>query len=133
MKKSKKTRLKKKRIKKVEKIDKGIVHIHSTFNNTLISLTDEKGNLLDWVSAGSLGFKGTKKGTPYAAAATAQSIIEKAEERGIKEVQIKVKGIGTGRDSALRSFVGSNFLVTSIKDVTPLPHGGPRPKKQRRV
>jgi len=120
--------------KKVEKkLSKGIVNIHSSFNNTIINLTDESGNVLFWASAGSLGFKGTKKATPFAAAQTAKTIIDKARPLGLSEIEIKVKGVGAGRESAIRSFAGSGLVVTKISDVTPVPHGGVRPKKVRRV
>jgi len=120
--------------KKIErKLNKGIINIHSSFNNTIINLTDELGNVLFWASAGSLGFKGTKKATPFAAAQTAKTIIDKAKPLGLSEIEIKVKGVGAGRESAIRSFAGSGITVAKISDTTPLPHGGVRPKKVRRV
>jgi len=136
MKKAKKVSRKTKGIasKKVEKkLNKGVVNIHSSFNNTIINLTDESGNVLFWSSAGSSGFKGTKKATPFAAAQTAKRIIDKARPLGLSEIEIKVKGVGAGRESAIRSFAGSGLTVTKISDVTSIPHGGVRPKKVRRV
>ena len=126
-----KTKPKKKKIQR--KVDKAIVNIHSSFNNTILNLTDRTGNTLAWASAGSLGFKGTKKGTPFAATQAAKDLVEKAKSLGVSEVEIKVEGVGAGRESSLRTFVGSGFTVSSIKDVTLIPHGGVRPKKVRKV
>lgn len=131
--KTKKTKAVKKRKKEVVKVDKGIVHVHSSFNNIIVNLTDHLGNSLAWASAGALGFKGTKKSTPFAAAQTARQIVEKAKSLGLSQLEIKVRGVGAGRESAIRSFAGSGINVTTIKDVTPIPHGGVRPKKARRV
>lgn len=127
-----KAKLKKKK-KKIEQVDKAIVHIHSSFNNTIINLTNEKGDSLAWSSAGALGFKGARKATPFAATQTAKNVAEKAKKLGVGEVEIKVKGVGAGRESAVRAFAASGFNVTAIKDVTPIPHGGVRPKKVRKV
>jgi len=122
--------------KKVVKknIAKGIVHIAATFNNTMITVTDEMGNAIAWSSAGGLGFKGSKKSTPYAAQQAVEDVMVKAMEHGIKEVGIKVQGPGGGRETAVKS-VGSTegIRVTFLKDVTPLPHNGCRPPKRRRV
>jgi small subunit ribosomal protein S11 len=122
--------------KKVAKknIAKGIVHIAATFNNTMITVTDEMGNAIAWSSAGGLGFKGSKKSTPYAAQQAVEDAMAKAMEHGIKEVGIKVQGPGSGRETAVKS-VGAieGLKVTFFKDVTPLPHNGCRPPKRRRV
>jgi len=108
-------------------------HIHSSFNNTIISISDEKGNAVLWASAGSCGFKGTKKGTPYAAQIAAMNAAKKALEAGLKEVEVFVKGPGQGRESAIRSLSQTGLTITAIKDVTPIPHNGCRPPKRRRV
>jgi small subunit ribosomal protein S11 len=122
--------------KKVAKknIAKGIVHIAATFNNTMITVTDEMGNTIAWSSAGGLGFKGSKKSTPYAAQQAVEDVMAKAMDHGIKEVGIKVQGPGSGRETAVKS-VGAieGLKVTFFKDVTPLPHNGCRPPKRRRV
>lgn len=122
--------------KKVAKknIGKGIVFISASFNNTMISVTDEMGNAIAWSSAGALGFKGSKKSTPYAAQQAVEDAMAKAKEHGIKEVGIKVQGPGSGRETAVKS-VGSieGIRVTYLKDITPLPHNGCRPPKRRRV
>lgn len=110
----------------------GRIHISASYNNTLMTLTDANGEVLAWVSAGSLGFKGTKKATPYAASEVANVLSEKAEKMGIRETDIFVKGVGTGRSSALRALAGKNIVINLIKDVTPIPHNGCRPKKARR-
>jgi len=113
-------------------ISEADVYIKSTFNNTIISYTDKKGEVLFWASAGSLGFKGTKKSTPYAALVVATNIASAAKEVGIRKVNIYVKGVGMGRESAIRATASTGIDVVSIKDVTPLPHNGCRPKKVRR-
>jgi len=121
--------------KKVKKnIAKGVVYIAATFNNTVITVTDEMGNVLAWSSAGSLGFKGSKKSTPFAAQEAVEDAMAKAKEHGIKEVGIKVQGPGSGRDTAVKA-VGAieGIRVYFLKDITPLPHNGCRPPKQRRV
>ena len=117
-----------------KKIAKGIVHIAATFNNTVVTVTDEMGNVIAWSSAGSLGFKGSKKSTPYAAQEAVDAAMEKAMEHGIKEVGIKVQGPGSGRETAVKR-VGAieGLRVVFFKDVTPLPHNGCRPPKRRRV
>jgi small subunit ribosomal protein S11 len=122
--------------KKVVKknIAKGIVHISATFNNTMITITDEMGNAIAWSSAGGLGFKGSKKSTPYAAQQAVEDAMAKAMEHGIKEVGIKVQGPGGGRETAVKSVGATEGIrVTFLKDVTPLPHNGCRPPKRRRV
>ena len=126
----KKTRIKKK-VKK--NISTGVVHIQSTFNNTIITITDAMGNAVSWSSAGLQGFKGSRKSTPFAAQLAAQDAAKKAQEHGMKTVEVYVKGPGPGRESALRALQASGFNVTMIKDVTPVPHNGCRPPKRRRV
>lgn len=116
-----------------KKVAEGILYVEATFNNTKVSLTDKKGNVLFWSSSGSLGFKGAKKGTPFAAAKVGDVIGEKAETVGLKEADVIVKGVGTGRESAIRSFMTRGIEITSIKDKTPVPFNGPRAKKPRRV
>jgi small subunit ribosomal protein S11 len=121
--------------KKVKKsIAKGIVYVAATFNNTVITVTDEMGNVIAWSSAGSLGFKGSKKSTPFAAQQAVEDAMNKAKENGVKEVGIKVQGPGAGRDTAVKS-IGAieGIRVTYLKDITPLPHNGCRPPKKRRV
>jgi len=121
--------------KKAKKsIAKGIVYVSATFNNTVITVTDEMGNVISWSSAGALGFKGSKKSTPFAATEAVADAMRKAMENGIKEVGIKVQGPGSGRDTAVKA-IGSTegIRVTFLKDITPLPHNGCRPPKQRRV
>ena len=120
--------------KKVKKnITSGIVHVNATFNNTLITITDLQGNVVSWSSAGSQGFKGSRKSTPYAAQIAAEDAGRKAQEHGMKELDVKVKGPGSGRESALRGLQSVGFTIKSIKDVTPIPHNGCRARKQRRV
>lgn len=111
----------------------GILYVESTFNNTKISLTDKSGNVLMWATSGSLGFKGAKKGTPFAAAKIGETLGLKAFDIGLKEIDVVVKGVGSGRESAIRGFVTKGFTINSIKDTTPVPHNGPKPKKPRRV
>lgn len=117
----------------IKEVIQGKAHIQSSFNNTIITITDEQGNLLSWSSAGSVGFKGTKKGTPFAAQMAAQSCAKKAQELGVKRVAVLVKGPGSGRETAIRALQSAGLMITSIKDVTPIPHNGCRPPKQRRV
>lgn len=112
---------------------RGTAHILATYNNTLVTVTDDKGNVLGWSSAGTLGFKGTRKATPFAAARVAEAVAEKAKKAGIESLLILVKGVGSGRESAIRSLTNRGFEITFIKDITPLPHNGPRAKKVRRV
>ncbi|MDI9325597.1 MAG: 30S ribosomal protein S11 [Alphaproteobacteria bacterium] len=112
---------------------RGRVFIEATFNNTKIALTEEKGNVVAWSTSALLGFTSAKKATPYAAAKVAEAIIEKASAMGVKEIDIVIKGVGNGRESALRTFVNKGFVVLSIKDKTPIPHNGPKQKKPRRI
>ncbi len=123
------------KIKKKEKknIPSGIVHIQSTFNNTIVSVTDPGGNVISWSSAGVQGFKGSRKSTPFAAQMTAEDAVKKAIEFGMRNVDVFVKGPGAGRESALRSLQSAGLNILSIKDVTPIPHNGCRPPKRRRV
>ena len=120
--------------KKVKKsISTGVVHIQSTFNNTIVTITDSGGNVLAWSSAGVQGFKGSRKSTPFAAQMAAEDAAKKAREHGLKTVEVYVKGPGPGRESALRALQATGFNVVMIKDVTPIPHNGCRPPKWRRV
>ena len=121
----------KKKIKK--NIANGVVHIQSTFNNTIVTITDVAGNVISWSSSGVQGFKGSRKSTPFAAQLAAQDAAKKAQEHGMKSVEVYVKGPGAGRESALRALQATGFTVTMIKDVTPIPHNGCRPPKRRRV
>ncbi len=122
------------RRKKVKRmITEGVVHIHSTFNNTIITISDAQGNVVAWSSAGAVGFKGSRKGTPFAAQVAAEAAARKAAELGMRQVQVFVKGPGAGREAALRSLQAAGFTVNLIKDVTPIPHNGCRPPKRRRV
>ena len=114
-------------------IAEGVVHIHSTFNNTIVTITDYQGNVISWSSAGSMGFKGSRKGTPFAAQQAADSAAKKAMDHGLRTVQIFVRGPGAGRESALRALQSAGFNISLIKDVTPIPHNGCRPPKRRRV
>ncbi len=111
----------------------GILHVQSTYNNTKLLLTDGNGNALLWSSSGSLGFKGAKKGTPFAAAKVAEMLADKATQMGIVEVDVVVKGVGSGRESSIRAFSSKGISIGGIKDITPVPHNGPKPKKPRRV
>ena len=122
---------KKSKIKK--KFSSGVAHIVSSFNNTIITITDDKGNALAWSSSGQKGFKGSRKSTPYAAQIAAEDAGTKAKEFGLKNLQVFVKGPGGGRESALRALQAVGFYITSIKDTTPIPHNGCRPPKKRRV
>ena len=121
------------RTKPSAKIDEGNVYINSTYNNTTITLTNVKGDVLAWKTAGSVGFKGTKKGTSFAASRVARAIVEIAQKLRIRDINVFIKGIGGGRESAVRSLTGQGLEVISIKDVTPIPHNGCRSKKVRRV
>jgi small subunit ribosomal protein S11 len=123
------------RIKKRERknISTGVAHVNASFNNTIITITDTQGNTVSWSSAGHHGFKGSRKSTPYAAQVTAEDAGRKAQEHGMKVLAVEVKGPGSGRESALRALQTVGFTVTSIKDVTPVPHNGCRPPKRRRV
>ena len=121
--------------KKVQKrgVGKGIAHIQATFNNTIVTITDTQGNVISWASAGTLGFKGTRKSTPFAAGLVAESSAKKAMEKGLNEVAVYVKGPGSGRETAIRSLQVVGLSITTIKDVTPIPHNGCRSRKRRRV
>jgi len=120
--------------KKITKlIQEGVAHILATFNNTIITITDKKGNTIAWASCGSIGFKGSKKSTPFAAQVAAESAAKKAIEHGVKTVEVLVKGPGSGRESAIRALQAAGLQITLIKDVTPIPHNGCRPPKKRRV
>ncbi len=123
--------VRKKKIKK--NVVSGIAHIQSTFNNTIITITDMSGNTICWSSAGTQNFKGSRKGTPFAAQIAAEDAARKALEQGMKTIQVYVKGPGSGRESALRALQSAGFSITLIKDVTPIPHNGCRPPKRRRV
>jgi small subunit ribosomal protein S11 len=114
-------------------VPEGVVNIHSTFNNTIVTITDPQGNVVAWASAGTVGFKGSRKGTPFAAQVAAESAARKAADAGMRTVQVQVKGPGAGRDSALRSLQAAGFSISVIRDVTPIPHNGCRPPKRRRV
>lgn len=127
----KKSNIKKKKL--VKAAPSGIAHILATFNNTIVTITDKEGNAIAWASTGSAGFKGSKKSTPFAAGIAAENASRKALERGVKEVEVYVKGPGAGRESAIRSVQAAGLTVRSIRDVTPIPHNGCRPQKRRRV
>ncbi len=114
-------------------ITSGVAHVSATFNNTMITITDAQGNAISWSSAGSLGFKGSRKSTPYAAQVAAEDCGKKAMEHGMKTLAVLVRGPGSGRESALRALQAVGFTITSIRDVTPIPHNGCRPRKRRRV
>jgi len=114
-------------------ISHGVAHIKSSFNNTIITITDQEGNVLSWASAGNVGFKGSKKSTPYAAQMAAEKAARGAMEHGVRKVDVQVKGPGSGRETAIRSLQSVGIEVTGIKDVTPVPHNGCRPPKRRRV
>ena len=123
----------KKAKKALRVVTSGIARILATFNNTIVTITDREGNTLTWASTGSAGFKGSKKSTPFAAGIAAESAARKAAERGVKEVEVYVKGPGAGRESAIRSIQAAGLTIRSIRDVTPIPHNGCRPEKRRRV
>ncbi len=132
--KNKKKKSTKKKSPSAKKVDRGKVYIAASFNNTLITITDENGNTLSWGSAGGSGFKGTRKSTPYAATTAVEKTVSQAKEDfGLKEVEVYVKGPGPGRDSALRAIRAAGLRITLIADITPIPFNGPRPKKKRRV
>ncbi|MEE3036201.1 MAG: 30S ribosomal protein S11, partial [Pseudomonadota bacterium] len=114
-------------------ITSGVAHVNSTFNNTMITISDAQGNAVSWCSAGAMGFKGSRKSTPYAAQVAAEEAGKKAMDHGMKTLEVNVKGPGSGRESALRALQSIGFTITSIRDVTPIPHNGCRPPKRRRV
>ena len=126
-----KPQAKKRREKK--KIVAGIAHVNSTFNNTMVTITDVQGNAISWSSAGMMGFKGSRKSTPYAAQIAAEDAGQKALEHGVQTLEVSVRGPGSGRESALRALQTNGFQITAIRDVTPIPHNGCRPRKRRRV
>ena len=119
--------------KVIKNIAAGVAHVNSTFNNTMITISDEKGDAISWSSAGLMGFKGSRKSTPFAAQMAAEDAGEKAKEHGVKTLKVEVQGPGSGRESALRALQSIGFTITSIKDVTSIPHNGCRPPKRRRV
>jgi len=120
--------------KKVKKdVPRGIAHIQATFNNTIVTMTDMQGNVISWATAGGMGFKGSRKSTPFAAQLTAQESATKAMEHGLRQVEVYVKGPGSGREAAIRALQGIGLAITLIKDVTPIPHNGCRPPQRRRV
>ncbi|MGM9571577.1 MAG: 30S ribosomal protein S11 [bacterium] len=123
------------RVKRRERknVERGVAHIHSTFNNTIVTITDTVGATISWASAGGQGFKGTKKGTPFAAQLAAEKAAKEAMEHGMKQVEVTVKGPGSGREAAIRSLQAAGLEVSMIKDVTPIPYNGCRPPKRRRV
>ena len=114
-------------------ISSGVAHVNASFNNTMITITDAQGNAISWSSAGSMGFKGSRKSTPYAAQVAADDAGKKASEHGVRTLEVEIKGPGSGRESALRALQAVGFTITSIRDVTPIPHNGVRPSKRRRV
>lgn len=128
---AKKVRRSRRREKK--NIERGAAHIQSTFNNTIVTITDAAGNAISWASAGGLGFKGSRKSTPFAAQMAAETAATAAMEHGLKSIEVYVKGPGSGREAAIRSLQAAGLEITSIKDVTPIPHNGCRPPKRRRV
>ncbi len=125
-----KTRIRRKERKN---ITSGVAHVNASFNNTMITITDVQGNTIAWASAGMMGFKGSRKSTPFAAQMAAEDAGKKAQEHGMKTLEVEVRGPGTGRESALRALQAVGFQITSIRDVTPIPHNGCRPPKRRRV
>jgi len=125
--------IKKNKKKVIKNITTGIASVHATFNNTIVTISDDSGNVIAWSSAGSKGFKGSRKSTPYAAQIAADSAASKAQEFGLKTLSVKIKGPGSGRETALRALQARGFKILSIKDTTPMPHNGSRPPKKRRV
>lgn len=120
--------------KKIKKVDpEGVVHIHSSFNNTIITVTNNKGDTISWASSGTIGYKGSKKSTPFAASIATEKAVKEAMNLGMKAVEIWIKGPGSGREAAIRSVQAAGMKITAIKDVTPIPHNGCRPRKKRRV
>ncbi|MFO0862492.1 MAG: 30S ribosomal protein S11 [Candidatus Saccharibacteria bacterium] len=127
------TATKTRRKKTKRNLPKGTLHIQATFNNTIVTVTDEAGNVVAWKSSGSVGFKGSRKSTPYAAQIATEKVLEKAKEFGLSKIEVIVKGIGSGRDSAIRALMASGIEISAIRDVTGLAHNGCRPRKARRV
>ena len=130
---AKKTKETKRKSRELKKVDKGQVHIQSSFNNTLVTVTDAQGNAIAWSSAGSLGYKGSRKGTPFAAQMATETAVKAAKEHGLRSVEVYVKGPGAGRESAIRAIAACDVEITLISDVSPIPHNGCRPPKRRRV
>src|SRR5690625_1573855 len=128
---ARKTTTRRRRVKKT--VESGVAHIHSTFNNTIVTITDPQGNVIGWSSAGALGFKGSRKSTPYAAQMAAETAAKAALEMNMKTLEVSVKGPGAGREAAIRSLQAAGLEITAIRDVTPVPHNGCRPPKRRRV
>jgi small subunit ribosomal protein S11 len=130
-----KTAVKKAKVKKSSLVvtDKGKIYISATFNNTLVTVTNEKGETVAWSSAGAVGFKGTRKSTPFAASTAVEKVAKKALEKGIRSVEVYIKGPGSGRDSALRAIKSAGLSISLIADITPIPHNGPRAEKRRRI
>lgn len=126
-------RTKRSKKKELKNIVKGVAHIKSTFNNTIITISDANGNVIAWASAGTAGFKGSKKSTPFAAQLAADDVARKSMEHGLKQIEVYVKGPGSGREAAIRSLQAAGLEISLIKDVTPIPHNGCRPPKRRRV
>ncbi|MFA6587672.1 MAG: 30S ribosomal protein S11 [Patescibacteria group bacterium] len=124
---------KRKRKKAKKFIQHGIAHVQATYNNTIVSISDLNGNVAGWSSAGAVGFKGPKKGTPYAAGIVVKTLLEKIKDVGLRQVDVRVKGIGSGREAAIRALAGAGITIVTIKDLTPIPHNGVRPPKVRRV
>ena len=121
------------RRKERKNITNGVAHVNASFNNTMVTITDVQGNTISWSSSGVMGFKGSRKSTPYAAQVAAEDAAKKAQEHGMKTLEVEVRGPGSGRESALRALQAAGFTVTSIRDVTTIPHNGCRPRKRRRV
>ncbi len=121
----------KKKVKKI--VPKGVAHIRATFNNTIVAISDMNGNVLSWATSGGMGFRGSRKGTPFAAQVAAEQCAKKAMEHGLRSLEVHVKGPGSGREAAIRSLQAAGLAITLIKDVTPIPHNGCRPPKKRRV
>jgi len=121
------------REEKIKRVEKGKIFIHSTYNNTIVTVCDSKGDVLSWASAGALGFKGPKKATPYAASKIIEALMEKIKKAGLRDIEISVRGIGSGREAAIRALATHGLNILEIKDVTPVPHNGCRPPKVRRV
>jgi small subunit ribosomal protein S11 len=123
----------KKRKRKKLSVTHGIAHIQATYNNTIVTLTDVSGNVITWSSAGRVGYKGPKKSTPYVAGIIVRDALERAKEIGLRNIDVRVQGVGSGREAAIRALAAQGMTITSIKDITPIPHNGPRPRKVRRV
>ncbi|MGR4064788.1 MAG: 30S ribosomal protein S11 [Vulcanimicrobiaceae bacterium] len=128
-----KKQTKTRRKREIKNVHSGVAHVHASFNNTIVTIADTHGNVVSWASAGNLGFKGSKKSTPFAAQMAAEAAARKAMEHGMKQTEVLVKGPGGGREAAIRSLQATGLEITMIKDVTPIPHNGCRPPKRRRV